>query len=249
MNRFLAAALAALITLAVAATATAVDAGGLSIAPAILERDAQPGPVGTIRVTNDSSRAVAITVRARPWIQSRAGAVRPDARRTLPRARLSATAFMLAPGTTRTITTTLTARPSGGSLYGAVEVTGTPQGPRPRNGIVTRYRLLATLRLNPPKAQRKLRVAVGAARADRLGAVLRVSNTGNTVQPLTGSARITGPAGTLRTSLAAQRVLPGSTVELRLRRGRLQSGHYRAAVTLRQGGRRVTTVTRGFDVR
>jgi hypothetical protein len=249
MTRLAIAALAALCTLAVTATATAIDAGGISLTPAILERDAQPGPLGTIRVANDSSRAVAITVHVRPWIQARDGTVTPDGRQRLSHVRLSATAFTLAPGAARTISATLSARPGRRSIYGAIEVTGTPKGPRPSNGIRTRYRLLGALRLNPPAVQRKLRVAVGTARTDRKGVVLAVRNTGNTAQPVIGSARISGPAGTVRTTLPSQRILPGATVNVRLRRGRLQPGRYTATIALRQGGRHVATVTRRFRQR
>jgi hypothetical protein len=79
--------------------------------------------------------------------------------------------------------------------------------------------------------------------------VVGVRNTGNTVEPLTGSASIAEATGTLRATIAAQRILPGGLVDLRLRRGRLQPGRYNATVTLRQGGRQVARVTRAFRVR
>jgi hypothetical protein len=228
------------------AAASTTAAGGLSIAPAFLEHEAQQGPVGEIRVTNGSAKALAVIVRARPWIQERSGAVAPDGRKTLAQIRLSATAFTLAPGEARSISATLPARPGSGSLYGAIDVLGTPQGARPRNGILARYRLLGGLRLNPAAAQRRLRVRVGAPRPDGKGVVVPVRNTGNTVEPLTGSARIVGATGTLRATIAAQRILPGGLVDVRVRRGRLQAGRYTAAVTLRQGGRTVATVSRSF---
>ncbi|HEV7493654.1 hypothetical protein [Baekduia sp.] len=239
---------AALIASGTAAASTTA-AGGLSIAPAFLEHEAQPGAVGEIRVTNGSAKALTVTVRARPWIQERGGAVAPDGPKTLAQVRLSATAFTLAPGEARSVAATLLARPGSGSLYGAIDVLGTPQGARPRNGILARYRLLGGLRLNPPAAQRRLRVRVGAPRADGKGVVMPTRNTGNTVEPLTGSARIVGATGTLRATIAAQRILPGGLVDIRLRRGRLQAGRYTAAVTLRQGGRQVATVSRTFRVR
>lgn len=239
---------AVLIVSGATAAASTTAAGGLSIAPAFLEHEAQPGTVGQLRVANGSSKALAVTVRARPWIQERSGAVRPDGRRTLPQVRLSATTFTLAPGEARSISATLLSQPASGSLYGTIDVLGTPQGARPRNGILARYRLLSGLRLNPAAAQRRLRVRVGAPRADRKGAVIGVRNTGNTVEPITGSARIVGPAGTLRATIAAQRILPGGLVDVRVRRGRLQAGRYTAAVTLRQGGRQVAKVTRAFRV-
>ncbi len=237
---------AVLITCGATAAASTNAAGGLSIAPAFLEHEARQGPVGEIRVANGSAKALTVTVRARPWIQERGGGVRPDGRRTLAQVRLGATTFTLAPGEARKVSATLPARPGSGSLYGAIDVIGTPQGARPRNGILARYRLLGGLRLNPAAAQRRLRVRVGAPRGDRGGVVVPVRNTGNTVEPLTGSARIVGATGTLRATIAAQRILPGGLVEVRLRRGRLQAGRYTAAVTLRQGGRQVAKVTRSF---
>jgi hypothetical protein len=90
---------------------------------------------------------------------------------------------------------------------------------------------------------------VGTPRNDRSGVVVPVRNTGNTVEPLTGSARIVGATGTLRATIAAQRILPGGLVDIRLRRGRLQPGRYTTSVTLRQAGRRVATVTRTLRVR
>jgi hypothetical protein len=247
MNRLGATSLAAVLIAAGGAGAT-LAAGGLSIAPAFLEHEAQAGPVGEVRVANGSAKPMAITVRVRPWIQPRSGAVRPDGGRTLRQVRLSATAFTLAPGEVRTVSATLLSRPAAGSLYGAIDVLGTPQGPRPRNGVLARSRLLGGLRLNPPAAQRRLRVRVGAARGGTRGAVLAVRSTGNTVEPLTGSARIAGATGTLRGSIAGQRVLPGAVVDLRLSGERLQPGRYTAAVTLRQGGRQVAQVTRRFRV-
>jgi hypothetical protein len=240
---------AVLIASGATAAASTTAAGGLSIAPAFLEHEAQQGPVGQLRVTNGSAKTLTVTVRARPWIQDRGGAVTPDDRKTLTQVRLSATSFTLAPGQERSVSAALAARPAAGSLYGALDVLGVPQGARPRNGIVARYRLLGGLRLNPAAAQRRLRVRAGAPRADAKGVVVPVRNTGNTVEPLTGSARIVGATGTQRATIAAQRILPGGLVDVRLRRGRLQAGRYSAAITLRQGGRQVAQVTRSFRVR
>jgi hypothetical protein len=230
------------------AAASTTAAGGLSIAPAFLEHEAQPGVVGQIRVANDSAKALAVTVRARPWIQERSGAVRPDGNKVLAQVKLSVRTFTLQPGEERSVSAALVRRPASRSLYGAIDVLGTPQGARPRNGILARYRLLGGLRLNPAVAQRRLRVRVGAPRPDRSGVVLPVRNNGNTVEPLTGSARIVGATGTLRATIASRRILPGGLVDVRVRRGRLQAGRYTAAVTLRQGGRQVAKVTRAFRV-
>jgi hypothetical protein len=240
---------AVLIASGATAAASTTAAGGLSIAPAFLEHEAQLGAVGQLRVANGSAKTIAVAVRARPWIQERSGAVGPDGAKTLTQVKLSLTTFTLKPGEARSVSAALVARPGSGSLYGAIDVLGTPQGPRPGNGILARYRLLGGLRLNPAAAQRRLRVRVGAPRGDAKGVVILVRNTGNTVEPLTGSARIVGATGTLRATIAAQRILPGGLVDVRVRRGRLQAGRYTAAVTLRQGGRPVAKVTRTFRVR
>jgi hypothetical protein len=223
--------------------------GGLSVAPVFVEHEAQRGAVGAITVTNDAARPITVTVRVRPWLQSRDGAVRPDAKRTVGGIKLSATGFTLAPGGAQSVQLALASQPKTASVYGAIEVVGVQQGARPRSGVIARYRLLGGLRLNPAGSGRQLRVRVGAVRAAGNTVAVPVRNTGNTAQPLTGSARITGPTGTLRTTIAEQRILPTRTVDLRLRRGKLQAGRYSASITLKQGGRTVAAVTRRFRVR
>jgi hypothetical protein len=238
---------AAAAAVAVASTATTA-AGGLSISPAVIEHQATPGSVGQIRVNNATNRTMSVRVRVRPWIQARSGAVETNPRKTLSQVRLGTTSFSLAPGSARTVTATLLKRPSGGSLYGAIEVIGTPKGGA-TNGIRARYRLLGSLRLNPATAQRRFRVRVGAAAATGSGVTVAVRNAGNTVEPISGAARITSASGTLRSELAGTRILPGAVVDLQLHKGRLRAGSYTAAVTLRQGGRTIATVMRTFRVR
>lgn len=245
-----------LVVTALAAAATAVSSapavaavGGLSVTPAFLEGPAQPGPVGTFRLENGSAEPIAVTVRTREWVQSGTGAVRAHARRALPGVRLAAGSFQLSPGQSRTVSVSLARRPRSGSVYGALEVIGVPQGARRPGAVLTRYRLLSGLRLNPTAGAERLRTRVGPARQRGRLTTLRVSNRGNTIRPVTGSARITGPTGTLRGSIDEQRILPGRTVDVRLRSGRLPAGSYSARVTLEQGGRRVAVVTRRFLVR
>lgn len=241
------AATAATAGLATAASSTTA-AGGLSIAPAILEHPAILGSIGQLRVANGSNRTISIRVHTRPWTQSRTGAVDAIPRKTLKHLRLGATTFTLAPGTSRTITATLRSRPSGGSLYGAIEVIGTPQGGT-TNGVRAKYRLLGSLRLNPSSSARRLRLRIGTTTPTTTGATVAVRNLGNTVEPITGSVRIASAAGTLRSSIAAQRILPGAVVNLPIQRSRLRSGTYKATITLRQAGRQVATATRTFRVR
>lgn len=243
-----------LVTIALSAVgsvgaADGLAAGGLSISPVFLEHEARPGRVGEVRVVNGSTRAVAIRVAVRPWIQSRSGAVRPDDRRRLAQVRLGASSFTLTPGAARRVPVTLLTRPRSGSLYGAIDVLGTPRIKRPRKGIRARYRLLAGLRLNPSAAARRLAVRLGAARGASGRVALPVRNTGNTVAPITGAVIVSSPSGTWRAAIPGRRVLPGAVVDLRPALGRLPRGRYRARITLRQGGRRVAAATRRLQVR
>jgi hypothetical protein len=115
--------------------------------------------------------------------------------------------------------------------------------------IRTRYRLVTALRLDPAAARRVLKVQVGRLRASGKTVLMALRNSGNTVMPITGSVRITGGAGTVRTTLAEARILPGATVDVSLRSGKLLAGRYVADMTLRQGGRSVATAKRAFRVR
>jgi len=231
----------------------AMAAGGLSISPAIVEHQAQPGAVGSIEVKNTTSAPLAIVVKARPWRQARSGAVAPDRRKTLARqVKVSAPSFTLAPGARRSVAFTLLRRPAGGSLYGAMEIVGTPPKPKKRSGIVAAYRLVGSMRLNP--ATRRLRLRLGAARVTGRGAkrAIKVAlrNAGNTVDPVTGSARVTGSRGSRTISIAAKRIVPGATVDLPLGAAKgLPKGSYRARISLLQAGKPALTATRRFRIR
>jgi P pilus assembly chaperone PapD len=243
---------AAAIVLALASVATAATAsaaGGLGISPAIVEAVAAPGHAGIVTVSNTTSVAMRVTVRARPWIQPRSGIATPDRRHTLGRVRVGPPSFTLPAGQRRAIDVSLLRAPAGGSLYGNLEIVGAPQGAPPRGAIRTRYRLIAALRLDPAAAKRLLKVQVGRLRARGTTVLMALRNSGNTVMPITGSVRITGGAGTVRTTLAEARILPGATVDVSLRSGKLLAGRYVADMTLRQGGRSVATAKRVFRVR
>lgn len=252
MTRTTAISTAAAVTLLLAAApATGAGTGGLSIAPAIVERQIQAGAAGELVVVNDSAQTIDVVATPRPWIQPRNGVVRPNSRKRLRGVKVSPARFTLAAGARRTIQATLSRVPKAHSLYGTIEVLGTPRARR--SGVRTRLRLLASLRLNPAPSARRLRVQVGRARTSGKGARRQVlaaaRNTGNTVMPITGSATIRGATGTLRGTIRARRILPGATVDLQLARGRLARGSYVATVVLRQGGRRVASVRRSFRVR
>jgi hypothetical protein len=241
--------------LAAAALPQALAAGGLSISPAIVEHLARPGVVGSIDVKNATGAPLAITVAARPWRQSRSGAVAPDRRRTLAsRVRVSAGSFTLAPGARRSVALTLLRAPSAGSLYGALEVVGKPPKRKKRTGIIAAYRLVGAIRLNPAAAARRLGLRLGAARIAGNGAkrAIKVAlrNAGNTVDPVTGTARISGSRGTRTLSIAAKRIVPGATIDLALGAIKgLPAGGYRARISLFQAGKPVLATTRRFRIR
>ena len=77
-----------------------------------------------------------VTLRPRPWLQALDGTVSPDPHRTLARlVRASPSTFTMAAGSRRTVRLTLRRHPSGGSLYGGLDLSGVPRGARLPNGI------------------------------------------------------------------------------------------------------------------
>jgi hypothetical protein len=224
--------------------------GGLSITPAVIERTAVRGDSASIMVVNSTSRPLKITVTPRPWTQSRSGAVAPDRRRTLlARVGVSVRSFTLPANGRRTVAMTVKSLPASGSLYGSVETTGLPAGPA-RTGITAAYRLISTLRLNPPAAKRHLAVHASALRLRSRAIVLPVKNTGNTVSPITGDVRIKGAAGTRTATVRAGHILPGSTVDVGLGSTKgLPAGSYTVSVSLVQDGRKVLRSTRRLRVK
>jgi len=184
-----------------------------------------------------------------PWIQSRNGAVTPNRRKTLGRLRPNRRTFRLRAGGTRAVRLSLARRPKRRSLYGAVEVTGSPKRSRGK-GVKVAYRLVTSLRLNPARRGRRFRARAGRLfehGTTRRGALfLAVKNAGNTIVPIGGRVRVSGRGVTLSGIVEPKTVLPGATVNLRLARlrGTLHRGRYKIAVRLTQGGRKLTTVRR-----
>ncbi len=228
--------------------------GGLSVTPGILEHAAQPGAVGPLTVSNTSSRPMTVSVAARPWLQSRSGSVVPDRRKVLGKVHAGRRSFRLAAGGTRTVGLSLARRPGGGSLYGAIEVTGTPKG-RHGRGVRVAYRLVTSLRLYPPVGARRYR-----ARPRRLfqhgstrhGALfLAVKNGGNTIDPIGGRVHISGSHHTLSGVIESKAILPGATVNLRLARlsGALPRGRYRVGGILTQAGQKAGWFRDGVRLR
>jgi hypothetical protein len=225
--------------------------GGLAMSPVVIEQTAKAGAATTVTVANRSAHTLAVTVAARPWKQSVTGAAEPDRRDTLSNVGLSASAFTLKARTQRTFTVTLQSVPSAGYEYGALEVIGLPPGADSQKGIVTGYRLIGNLRMDPATPVLKLATAqVTTATID--GAkmlVLPVTNRGNTVKPITGNVDFKGPLGTRNSDIKSQRILPGKTVDVPLRSAKgLAAGAYKATVELDQGGQ-TTTVHRNVRIK
>jgi hypothetical protein len=226
--------------------------GGLSVTPAILETTARSGASGTATITNGTGKKLRVTVRARPWRQARSGAVAANRRRTLGGVRVSATGFTLASGAARSVSVTLSRLPSRRSQYGALEVVGKPT--KKRKGINVAYRLISSLRFNPTASARRLRLRAGSAKATGKGSrralVLAVTNRGNTVEPVGGSADVSGSGGGRSTAISPMRILPGKTVNLRLMSlSGMRKGSYTVSATLTQGGKNQVSVTRRFRIR
>lgn len=245
MLRRLLLAVAAVLLMA-AALPPAFAAGGLSISPAILEHRATVGTVGTVVVRNTSSTPLKVTMTPRPWRQARSGAVSPNRSKTLRSSvKVGAASFTLAAGAKRSVPVSLVRKPSGGALFGALEVVGKPTTKPSGSGITAQYRLISSLRLTAARPRHGVRI--GDARVSGKAAVVAVRNTGNTVDPVAGTARLTGPRGTVNATIAAVRILPGGLVDLKLSStSTLPKGTYTATLSLTQGGAKVATAKRTF---
>jgi len=218
-----------------AAPLTAGLPGGLVLQPQVVRRAER------VIVTNTSARAVRVTLRARPWVQGTDGSIAPDPHREL-RAlvRLSPASFTLPPGARRAVRVTLLRPLDGGSLYGALDVTGT----EPVDGAAVRHRLIGSLYLDP--ARPRYRILAGAPEVAGRTVLLPVQNVGNTAEPITGRAEIVGPGGTRTVRLKAVRVMPRRLVLLTL--APRAPGRHRVAITLMQAGRIVLRETRTVRV-
>lgn len=225
---------------------SAFAAGGLSVTPAILEHAATVGSVGSVVVDNTAATPLKITVTPRPWLQARSGAVSPNRKATLTKdIKVSARSFVLPAGAKRSVDLRLLHRPSGGALFGSLEVIGAPTSKPSGSGITAEYRIISSLRLTAAAPRHGVRV--GDARISGKSAVVAVRNTGNTVDPVAGSVRLTGPRGTINATIAAVRVLPGAIVDLKLSAAsKLPKGAYTATVSLTQGGKKVASAKRSF---
>ncbi len=167
---------------------------------------------------------------------------------------MSATSFNLPAGASQTVNLTVLKVPTAGSLYGNLDVVGTPMGKPKRNGIVVAYRLISTVRLEPAKKTYGLQMAAptvsGKPKTRVLSALVR--NAGNSVDPVNGTATVSGPGGPKMFAISGIRILPGGIVNVKL--GSLvgrKKGSYTVAVTLTQGSPAATVVktTKKFKIK
>jgi hypothetical protein len=227
-------------------SAARANDGGLSVMPALIEHNAQPGELATLTVANRSATPLDVTVTPRPWAQAATGKVSPNRRATLPGVSVSQTKFTLQPGAETQVTATLSSAPSAGYLYGAMEVIGVPADLAKRKGVVLGYRLVGALRINP--AVPKNAITAGNVKASGSTAVIPIKNAGNTIDPVSGSVRVKGAQGTKNLTIAAVKILPGKTVNLPAGT-KLAKGSYTATVALNQHGKKALSVTKKFKVK
>ena len=176
-----------------AATAHAQGSGGLSVTPAILEHRAAVGGVGSMTLTNTTQRDPAgHRARCARGARSSAAASSPTTARTLSRyVRANRSSFRIGAGAKVPLSFRMLRRTSSGSLYGNVDVLGKPINTKGRKGIIPQYRLISTMRLHPSRKSFRLRTGAAQVRGGQI--LLPVRNLGNTIEPVAGSFRITGP--------------------------------------------------------
>ncbi len=222
--------------------------GGLAVSPVLIERAAAAGAANTVNVTNHSSKPLAITVAARPWVQSSTGAVAPNRRHTLGTVAVSDSSFTLAPGATKPVTVTLR---TASATYGSVEVIGLPTDLATRKGVVAGYRILGSLRYDPAAPVHSLKpgaVKVTGTASSRVFA-LAITNAGNTADPVSGEVVVKGPLGTRNGDVRQTRVLPGKTIAVPIASARgLPAGSYTATITLAQAGQK-TKITKKVRIK
>ena len=223
--------------------AEAAQQGGISITPATVEAAAKRGSVGTFTVKNTTKDTFRVTVTIRPWSQNRSTAVvSPNRKASLtPYVRASPQTFDLKPGS-RSVKLNMRRLTSAGSLYGGIQVFAKNKRKKATNGIIPNLEVIGRLRLNPKSKRPNLRVGatdvVGKGSGRSL--ILAVRNTGNTLDPVAGTVKITGP--TARNATIPQvAVVPGQVVYLKgCALSGMKGGNYTATWSITQGGKRYT---------
>jgi hypothetical protein len=227
------------------ATAAHAQSGGLSVTPASLENRAKLGTVGSLTLNNTTKESLRVTVTVRPWRQQLNGTVVADPRSNLTRyVRATTRSFTIGAGVKRPISFRMVRRLS--SLYASVDILGKPTNTKGRKGIIPNYRLISKLRLNPAKKTYKFRT--GAAQVRSGAIILPVRNLGNSIDPIGGTFRLSGP-GTKAGNMAAIAALPGKLVGLNLGSTRgMKKGTYTVNATVKQGNKS-TNVRTSFRIR
>jgi hypothetical protein len=227
------------------ASAANAQSGGLSVTPASLESRAKLGSVGSLTLNNTTRETLRVTVTVRPWRQQLNGTVVADPRSNLTRyVRAATRSFTIGAGAKRPVSFRMVRRLS--SLYASVDILGKPTNTKGRKGIIPNYRLISKLRLNPSRKTYKWRT--GAAQVRQGAVILPVRNLGNSIDPIGGSFRISGPSSKSG-SMARIAALPGKLVGLSLGSTRgMRKGRYTVTATVTQGSKR-TNVRTGFTIR
>jgi hypothetical protein len=227
------------------ATAAHAQSGGLSVTPASLENRAKLGTVGSLTLNNTTKESLRVTVTVRPWRQQLNGTVVADPRSNLTRyVRATTRSFTIGAGVKRPISFRMVRRLS--SLYASVDILGKPTNTKGRKGIIPNYRLISKLRLNPARKTYKFRT--GAAQVRSGAIILPVRNLGNSIDPIGGTFRLSGP-GTKSGNMAAIAALPGKLVGLNLGSTRgMKKGTYTVNATVKQGNKS-TNVRTSFTIR
>jgi hypothetical protein len=227
------------------ATAANAQSGGLSVTPASLENKAKRGTVGRLTLSNTTKETLKVTVNTRPWRQELNGTVVADSRSTLNRyVRATKRTFTIKAGAKRVITFKMVRRKS--SMYAAVDMLGKPTKTKGRKGIIPNYRLISKLRLNPSKKSYRFRT--GAAQVRRGTIILPVRNLGNSIDPISGNFRITGPTPKSG-NMAGIAAIPGKLIGLNLGSTKgMKKGRYTVNATVKQGSRS-STVRTSFTIR
>jgi hypothetical protein len=230
-----------------ATSATAHAAGGLSVTPAVLEHNAKRGTVGSMTLNNSTNETLKVTVTIRPWRQELNGTVVSDSTASLSRyVRATRKSFTIRGGQKLPITLKLYHVPHGGSLYGGVDVFGKPTSTKGRKGIIPQYRIISKLRLNA--AHKIYNWRTGAAQVRQRAVILPVRNLGNSIDPIGGSYRITGPSGRSGT-MAGIAAIPGKLIGLNLgSTNGMKKGTYTINATVMQGNRKANVRT-SFTIR
>jgi hypothetical protein len=223
--------------------AQAAQQGGVSMSPARVEANAKRGTVGSYTVKNSTKDTLRVTVTVRPWNQNRqTGGVQMNRKANLsPYVVSSPQSFDLKPGS-RTLRLRMKRMTSSGSLYGAIQIFAKQKKKKATNGIIPQYEVVGALRLNPKRKRPNLRIGnidvVG--RGNNRSLILAVRNIGNTLDPVGGTVKITGPTGRNAT-IPQVNVVPGQVVYLKggALRG-MKGGNYTAEWSVTQGTKRYT---------